>query len=76
MRYKKYKDIVAKTKTPIALNIPAAIIFEFTIIFFEDKDKKNSLTSSEFYILKTGKFYIPKPALAPPETNRADILDF
>jgi len=41
MRYKKYKDIVAKTKTPIALNIPAAIIFEFTILFFfEDNDKK------------------------------------
>jgi hypothetical protein len=27
-------DIVAKTKTPIALNIPAAIIFEFTILIF------------------------------------------
>jgi hypothetical protein len=49
-------DIVAKTKTPIALNIPAAIIFEFTILIFQDKDKKNSLTSSEFYILKKYSF--------------------
>ena len=49
IKYTKYKDKAAKTKSPIALNIPFAIIFEVIIYCFLDvKDKKNSLTSSEF----------------------------
>ncbi len=80
IRYKKYKDTAAKTKKPIALKIPLAIIFEVTIsIFFEDKDKKNSLTSSElnFYNLKTLNYGSNlKPALTPPTANKADILVF
>jgi len=41
IRYKKYSDTAAKTKNPIALKIPFAIIFEVIIsVFLEDKDKK------------------------------------